>query len=77
MSNRIIAVTSLSIVLMLAPRPLQAQEPPPPTRIAVVNMGDVLRQYARLSDGLKELQAAAMPYWTVSNNPDTAAAMWV
>jgi Skp family chaperone for outer membrane proteins len=63
MFNRMFALVAVSIALTVGTRPLAAQEPPPPpTRIAVVNIGDVFRNYARLVDGQKEMVAALAPY---------------
>jgi Skp family chaperone for outer membrane proteins len=67
MSTRMFGVLSFSAAFLLTARAAPAQEQPAPTRIAVVNLGEVFLNYARTKDGKKALEAALAPYKKLSD----------
>jgi Skp family chaperone for outer membrane proteins len=50
------------MAIALTVRPVTAQEQPPVTRIAVINVGEVFTNYTRAKEGKKELEVAVAPY---------------
>jgi outer membrane protein len=55
-------IVGMSLAMALTAQRAAAQESPPPTRIAVVNVAEIFQNYTRAKEGNKEMEAALAPY---------------